>query len=442
MSDIKPTKKQELFISSDVDEVFYGGARGGGKTFACLLDFASGAYQHGVHAQGILFRRSYKELEEVIKISRDMYRGIAVYRVGDKQWNFRNGATLKLRYLERDEDVEKYQGFSFSNIYFDELGNYPTDYPYLFMFSSLRSAAGIKCYMRSTGNPGGVGAYWIKQRFITSRKPYKIYREAGLTRTYIPARLEDNPTLMGTNYDEMLKALPPHLYKAFRLGDWDVFAGQVFSEWDPTRHVIEPFPLDPSWYRFASMDWGYAKPYAIQFWARTHEGRMILFSEMYGKTKPNEGTREHASEVARKAGEMAAFLGIEDMVADPACWSHQGFSEESIEQIFSKYFVMIKGNNDRISGAYAVHDYLKTNLSDGGPMLVMFPNCEDTIRTLPMLTADKNKPEDVDTRTEDHLYDALRYSLLHVKQDIKNTLPFNRYREKESLLRRKIGNGR
>jgi len=443
VTEIRPTVKQEMFIQSDVGELFYGGARGGGKTFACLLDFAGAAGEYGRGAQGILFRRSYKELEEAIKISKEIYRGIGTWRVGDKQWTFRNGATLKMRYLERDEDVEKYQGFSFTNVYFDELGNYPSDFPYLFMFSSLRSAVGVPCYMRATGNPGGVGAYWIKQRFITDREPFQIYEVDGMTRQYIPARLEDNPALASTDYEKMLKALPPHLYKAFRLGDWDVFAGQVFSEWDQDRHVIDAFPLDPSWYRFASMDWGYAKPYSIGFWAVTHEGRLIRFAELYGKVKANEGTRENASVVAKRAGEMAAFLGVEDMVADPACWSRQGFSEESVEQIFSNYFVMIKGNNDRLSGAYAFHDYLKTNLHDGGPMLVAFPNCQDFIRTIPMQTADKTKPEDVDTRGEDHVYDEARYAIMHIKEEVKtNIVQWGKNIKEESLLRRKIGNGR
>lgn len=442
MTEIRPTPKQERFIVSSVDEIFYGGARGGGKTYACLLDFAGVVKVYGRDAQGILFRRTYKELEEAIKISKEMYRGRAVWRAGDKQWTFKNGAALKLRALERDDDVEKYQGHSYTNIYFDELGNYPTDYPYLFMFSSLRSAAGVPCYMRATGNPGGIGAYWVKERFITNKDPERVYSYDGTTRTFIPARLEDNPLLAATDYDAKLRALPEHLYRAFRLGDWDVFAGQVFSEWDQERHIVEPFPLDPSWYRFASMDWGYAKPYSIGFWAKTHEGRLIRYHEMYGALKPNEGTKERASAVAAKAGEMAAFLGVEDMVADPACWSHQGFSEESIEQIFSQYFVMLRGNNDRISGAFAFHDYLKTELSDGGPMMCVFPGCKDFIRTIPAMTADKKRPEDVDTRGEDHAYDEARYAIMHVKDEVKADTGWTPRQDKESLLRRKLGNGR
>jgi len=437
---IRPTEKQELFIQSDVFEMFYGGARGGGKTFACLMDFAGVAQAHGRFAQGMLFRRSYKELEEAIKISKEMYRGRAKWRVGDKTWTFKNGATLSMRFLERDDDVEKYQGFSLTNIYFDELGNYPTSYPYLFMLSNLRSVEGVPAYIRATGNPGGVGAWWIKERFITGKEPNRIYYdEDGNGRMFIPARLEDNPRLMETDYAKRMKLLPPHLYKAFRLGDWDIFAGQVFEEWDQDRHVVDPFPMDPSWYRFASMDWGYAKPYAILFWAVTNEGRMVLFHEMYGGEKANEGSREQASDVAKQAHNMASFFGVEDMVADPAIWANQGFSEESVANIFSEYFIMHKGINDRINGCYRFHDYLKTNMMDGGPMLISFNTAKNFIRTIPTLTADKKKTEDVDTNTEDHAYDAARYGIMYMKDIGGNDVYTESRDEKVDLLRRHLG---
>jgi len=442
MAEIRPTLKQEQFIASTSKEVFFGGARGGGKTFACLLDFAASAKTYRRAAKGMLFRRTTPELEEAIAISKELYRGIATWRTGDKIWTFNNGATLRMRHLDRDDDVGKYQGFSLSNLYFDELGNWPTDYPYLFMFGSLRSAHDIPCYMRATGNPGGIGASWIKERFINGRKPGMVYEEEdGWTRQFIASRLEDNPSLLETDYEKMLEQLPEHLYEAFRWGNWDMFAGQVFSEWNPQIHIIHPFPLDPSWYKFASMDWGFAKPYSVGFWALTHEGRLIRFAEFYGAEKPNVGTRESIRDVAKKVGQAASFVGIEDMVADPACWSKQGFSEESVESVFSEYFIMHKGNNDRIAGVYALHDYLKTTLSDGGPMLTVFPACKDFIRTIPMQVADKRKSEDVDTNGEDHVFDETKYSILFVKgrNVIKTSDRFLSREDKVSLLRRKIG---
>lgn len=399
---IKPTYKQELFITSDVKEIFYGGSRGGGKTFACLLDFASHSVEYGKHARGIFFRKTNKELEEAIAISKMIFSGLAVWRSGEKIWKFKNGATLAMRFMDREADVERYQGFSFSWIAFDELGNWATDLPYLFMFSSLRSPAGIPTYMRATGNPGGVGAFWLKARFITPLKPYAVHRIGKQTRQFIPATLEDNPMLMATDYEEDLKNLPEHLYEAFRYGNWDVFAGQVFSEWNPAIHVVEPFPIPPTWYKFASLDWGFAKPYSVGFWAVSDEGRLFRFQELYGASAPNVGTRESIVEVARKAADMAMFVGIEDMVADPACWIKQGFSEESVESVFSRHFIMHKGRNDRVTGWYALHNYLTTKMADGLPMMQVFQGCSDTIRTLPMMTVSKTNPEDIDTRTEDH----------------------------------------
>ena len=439
---IKPTGKQEVFISSTVDEIFFGGARGGGKTFACLLDFASYAMVYGRDAKGIFFRKTNPELEEAVAISKDIFRGYANWRVGDKMWTFANGATLKMRFIDRDEDAEKYHGHSYTNIYFDELGNWATEYVYLFMFSSLRSARGCPLYMRATGNPGGIGAAWIKRRFITEKIEGFVYNEDGHSSQFIASRLEDNPLLMADGkYEQNLKQLPDHLYKAFRWGDWEVFAGQVFSEFQPHQHILEPFPLDASWYKFASMDWGYARPYSIGFWALGQEGRLIRFTEFYGsKDTNNEGTRESIREVFEKASEAAAFVGIEDMVADPACWSKMGFSEESVESVFSEYFTMFKGPNDRINGASAVHNFFKTKLSDGGPMLCVFPGCKDFIRTIPALTASKTNPEDVDTRIEDHVYDDTRYAVMYVKAESSyKTTGWGYAPEKENLLQRNVG---
>jgi hypothetical protein len=309
------------------------------------------------------------------------------------------------------------------------------------MFGSLRSAAGVPLYMRATGNPGGVGAGWVKERFITDKEPNEVYDNDGHTIQFIPSRLEDNPLLMADGaYEKNLEQLPEHLYKAFRWGDWDVFAGQVFSEFHPATHILEPFPLDSSWYKFAALDWGFAKPYSIGFWALGLEGRLIRFTEFYGSVGGDEGTRESIREVFEKAKEAASFVGIEDMVADPACWTKVGFSEESVESVFSEYFVMHKGINDRVGGAHAVHNYLKTPLSDGGPMLCIFPNCKDFVRTIPLLTASKTNPEDIDTRLEDHIYDETRYAVMHVKSNASvKDKGWSYPRHEESLLRRKIG---
>lgn len=440
--DIRPTGKQEEFISSNVDEIFFGGARGGGKTFALLMDFASHSNHYGRDAKGILFRKTNAELEEAITIAKDIFQGFAKWRVGDRMWVFANGGTLKLRFLDRDDDCQRYHGHSYSWVGFDEIGNWPTSFPYLFMFSSLRSARGVPLYMRATGNPGGVGAAWVKKRFIDSKSPGKVYATDGHTSQFIPSRLEDNPLLMADGkYEENLKQLPDHLYKAFRWGDWEVFAGQVFSEFRPESHIIQPFPLDSSWYKFASLDWGYARPYSIGFWALGQEGRLIRFTEFYGsKNHDNEGTRESIREVFTKVSEAAAFVGIEDMVADPACWSKMGFSEESVESVFNEYFTMFKGVNDRINGANALHNFFKTKLSDGGPMLCVFPNCKDFIRTIPALTEDKNKPEDVDTRLEDHVYDDTRYTVMFVKAESNyKTTGWGHAPNEPSLLRHNVG---
>lgn len=414
----QPQPKQERALECPAFEVFFGGAAGGGKTDFLLADFLDGV-NYGSDHKGILFRKTYPEFEEIVARSRDLYPALgAVYNESKSKWTFPKGATIKFRALERDADVHKYQGHAYTYVAWDELPNWSSSFCYIYMFSRCRSGTGVPCRIRATGNPGSPGHAWVKNRFINNQVPEQLFKDpqTGLTRCFIPSLLDDNLILMKNDpdYEKRLLLLPPHLQRALRFGDWDVFAGQAFEEFRYDQHVVHPFAIEPQWTRFTSMDWGYNKPYAILWWAITGDGRAVIYREMYGclKDQPNTGTREPPLDVAKRAWEISVAEGCKVMVADPACWSKISDSPSIAESFASAGWQMEKANNDRKSGLMTQHEFLKTTGADGKPMLLIFNTCYDLIRTLPEMVIDAAKPEDIDTTGEDHAVDSMRYGLM------------------------------
>lgn len=435
-----PQPKQQLALQCPAYELFYGGAAGGGKSDFLLMDHFQQAVKYGKNARGVLFRRSYPELEELIYRAQELF--CPTYGKFDNQKNvlkYKNGSYLKFRSLERDVEVTKYQGHQYQWIGFDELGNYPTDYPWRYMKSRNRSAAGVPCFMRGTGNPGGVGHAWNKNRFIDGYTPNKIYKislgindgkEEFITRCFIPALLTDNYALMKNDpdYRARMRDLPEHLIRALIYGDWDFSTGQVFEEFRREKdgkeyHVCKPFALNNGeWFKFAAMDWGYSKPYSVGWYAVDIYGHVIKYRELYGcdlkkaeSGEYNVGVKETASVLAKKTWEISAPEGVSTMVADPAIWSNSGVDDDAqtiADKFTSLGWTMIKANNDRVNGLAMMHNFLKNEDDYGSPMLRFFSNCYDTIRTLPQLLPAKNNPEDVDTTMEDHSYDETRYAIM------------------------------
>ena len=430
-----PQPKQRLALECTSQELFFGGAAGGGKSDFMLLDFLQQANTYGKYCKGILFRRTNSELEELQERAEQVYKPMGAVYIGKSTkvtntWKFPNGATLKMRYLESEKDVGRYQGHQYTWIGIDELGNYPTPYCWTYMISRLRSVHGVPCYIRGTANPGGVGHAWLKQRFMDDEKPNTIfYREArdfdgNIKKTsccFIPSRLEDNQILMRNDpeYQARLLTLPPHLARALRYGDWSIFEGQVFSSFNRDRHVIKPIILEPGeWFKFCAMDWGWSKPYSIGWYAVNSDGRVIRYREMYGCADGefNVGVKKPAKTLAEEAWNISVTEGVKDMVADPAIWKNEKLEEDSISiaEHFEKIgWRMHKANNDRINGLVMVDQYLKLECNEHHtPLLTVFDTCYGFIRTIPMLTPDPNHPEDVDTKLEDHIYDEVRYALM------------------------------
>jgi len=426
----EPQPRQAYAMRCDADQIFYGGAAGGGKTDCSLAFNMRGVMNYGKDWAGIIFRKTYKQLTEIIKRGKVLFGPMgAKYNKTEHIFRFPNGATVELSNLESDDDVEKYQGQQYTLIVFDELGNWVTDHCWIYMFSRCRSPAGVFCQMLGTGNPGGVGHAWIKNMFVDGFKPDVKYnipvaydKEAKqweyISRCFIPSRLEDNPKLLQKNpkYKTYLLSLPEHMRRPLYEGDWDVYAGQVFDEWRRDRHVIKPFALPQgSWRRFYSMDWGSSKPYAIVKLAVNYDGKVIQYGEIYGcmRGEVNKGTKEGTAVVSKKAWADAVDEGVTDLIADPACWNKTDPSYPAPIQAFKDAgFHCIRANNDRKAGLQQMHDYMKQNDENGQPMFQVFNTCYQTIRTLPALLPDPNNPEDVDSKLEDHIYDADRYGLM------------------------------
>ena len=444
----KPQPKQLRALQCPYDELFYGGAKYGGKSDFLLMDFYKQARKYGKAARGIIFRRSYNELEELIYRSKELYRD-AAYSETKKTWVFQNGASLKMRFLEADADVGRYQGHQYSWIAFDELTEWPTDYCYIFMLSCLRSPEGVPCRMRASGNPGRIGHLWVKARFIEPAPAMTPIVERldtpngimNLTRCFLPAFLDDNQEGVRKDplYEARLKLLPPHLYEAFRHGNWDVIAGSAFSELRREIHCIDPknppdrlqhiFNFEKMTPKagikiFRSMDWGYAKPFAIGWYFTDYEGRIYLYRELYGCKAPNEGVQIPARDVARKIKEIEKEHDetIVLSIADASIWdkpSNQNEKAEKLpsiaetmqeEKIFFDREISIDAKKSRLQGKHQVHERLRID-ADGLPHFFVFSTCINWWRTVPVLPLDDLNPEDVNSDSEDHHYDQTRYMI-------------------------------
>ena len=430
----RPHPRQEWAMNCPADEIFFGGAKGGGKSDWLLADFAKHAEDFGYHANGIIFRRTLNEFSDLKLKANSMYRGVASWSEKNSTWTWPSGAWLRMRYLDADRDVGRYQGHAYSWVAFDELTEWPNPEPYLFMFTCMRSAAGVPCYMRATGNPGRPGQGWVRARFIEPSAPMTVFRDpkTNLTRVFIPAKLTDNPHLANNDptYVNRLQALnDPNLVKALLHGEWDVFVGQAFSEWNRDVHVVSPFSLNPSWPKWCSMDWGYDKPFAILYFAAAPNGHVYMYRESYGTPhydteeallvgeytdEYNKGARAAASEVARREWNYNSPMGVSTMVVDTQINQEAGHGKTIGKMFQEAGWHLVDANKKRIPGKNAVHRWLQNNVATGYPILRIFSTCANTVRTLPALVYNTRKgdPEDVDDSGEDHCYDALRYAAM------------------------------
>ena len=424
---------QTEFLAAGEREVLYGGSAGGGKSFAMLADPLR--YMGHPAFSGLLLRHTTEELRELIFKSQELYpkvwKGIK-WSERKMQWLAPSGARLWMSYLDRDNDVMRYQGLAFSWIGFDELTQWSTPFAWNYMRSRLRSTAhDLPIFMRATTNPGGVGHQWVKKMFInpapfgeafdaTDIETGEVLKypaghsKAGKSlfkRRFIPARLSDNPYLAESgDYEAMLLSLPEHQRKQLLEGDWDVKEGAAFSEFNRDILVVEPYGIPSNWIKFRSCDYGYGSYSGVLWFAVSPSEQLVVYRELYV-------SKVLATDLADMILEVEAGDGnIRYGVLDSSLWHNRGDTGPSLaEQMIKKgcrFRPSDRSKGSRVSGKNELHRRLQVDEFTNEPRIVFFNNCIETISQIPSIPLDKKNPEDVDTNAEDHLYDALRYGIM------------------------------
>lgn len=439
---------QTDFLASWEDEVFYGGARGGGKTYSLVVDPLR--YVHNGNFRGLIMRRTTVELRDIERESKKLYDKLdakAKYNKTEKIWTFGSGAQIELGYAETEDDAERYRGQSYSWVGFDELPQYPDSSVYDLIKSSVRSPdPTLPTQIRATGNPGNVGSAWVKAKFIdpapSNTTFYETHelrdprtgqvREIKRSIRYIPASVYDNPYLVADDsYIAALASLPEVKRKQMLEGNWDVILDGAFPEFDRSIHVCEPFAIPPNWMKFRAADWGYSSPFCCLWFAVDWDDNVYIYREYYG-----QGV--YADEWAKTVCEAEPEY-VDYGVIDGSTKISRGERGSSIFDTINKemrkygkarFKPADRSPGSRAAGKQAVHQYLalrETGLRDDlgnpvkAPRLRIFSNCVNLIRTLPQLSLDKNDPEKVSKKQEDHAYDTAHYGLRSIPKSKRLT---------------------
>lgn len=404
----EPNPRQKEFFLSKTKHTAYGGARGGGKSWAMRRKFVLLASNYA-GLRLLLLRRTFAELEtnHILPLLSEL-NGFAKYNQTQRVFKFPNGSILKLGYCDAEKDVYQYQGQEYEVIGFEEATQF-TPFQMQFIATSNRTTrTDFTPRMYYTCNPGGPGHDYIKRLFIDRDF---LPEEDPNDYSFIPARVSDNDALMTADptYVRNLKALPEHLRRAYLDGDWDVIEGQYFTEFRRETHVCKPFAIPADWRRFRAMDWGYNDPCCVLWFAVSPDKRVYVYREIYQNQT--------------LAADMAALIKQENgvdrcsyTVASPDMWQKRGIRDamggESIAETFQRAKVpLIKADNSRIVGWQRVRENLAL-APDGLPYVQIFETCTNLIRTLPLLAIDPHNREDVGDGCEDHAGEALRYGLM------------------------------
>ena len=424
---------QTKFLASSEREVLYGGAAGGGKSYAMLADPLR--YMGHPQFSGLLLRHTTEELRELIWKSQEMYPQIypgIKWSERKMQWVAPNGARLWFSYLDRDEDVLRYQGLAFSWVGFDELTQWATPFAWDYMRSRLRSTAkDLPIYARATTNPGGPGHAWVKKMFIdpapagdsfwatnietseplTYPKGHSKEGEPLFKRRFIPASLQDNPFLAEQgDYETMLLSLPENQRRQLLEGNWDVAEGAAFPEFNREIHVVDQFDVPRNWVKFRACDYGYGSFSAVVWFAVSPSEQLIVYRELYVR-------KVLAKDLAHMVLDAEEDDGtIRCGILDSSCWHKRGDTGPSLAETMimegCRWRPSDRSGGSRVAGKNEIHSRLQVDEFTEEPRLVITSNCTNLIAQLPIIPLDKRNPEDIDTKSEDHLYDALRYGVM------------------------------
>lgn len=445
-----PNDKQKMFLKADTKHVGFGGARGGGKSWAVRTKAKLLAMRYpGIRI--LIVRRTYPELiNNHINILRAELKDIARYNDKDKVLKFINGSTVNFAYCAKDGDLDRLQGVEYDVIFLDEATQL-SEYQMKAIIACLRGVNAFPKRVYYTCNPGGQGHGYIKRLFID--KTFESGEDPE-EYSFIQSLVTDNKALMESQpeYIKQLEALPPKLKEAWLYGRWDIFEGQFFEEFritpDPVlcekagitveeaakqrrfTHVIEPFDINAGecrgWNVMRSYDFGYNKPFSLGYWAVDYDGVLYRIMEMYGCTgTPDEGVKWSPDEQFKKIAELERThpwlkgRKIVDSVADPAIWDAS--RGESIAETAARYGIYFTpGDHDRIPGWMQVHYRFQFD-ENGYPRMYVFDNCKAFIRTMPLMMYSDTNPEDLNTKLEDHCPDEVRYMCM--SRPIKPIIP-------------------
>ena len=452
---------QTEFLAASEQEVLYGGAAGGGKSFGLLADPMR--YFHNPNFNGLILRRTNDELRELIWKSQELYPKAfpgAKWAEKKSQWTLPSGAKLWLTYLEREDDVRRYQGLAFSYIAFDELTQHPTPFAWDYMRSRLRTTdPDLPIFMRATTNPGGAGHGWVKQMFIdpapanqafvatdlSSGEPLEYpegHEKAGqplFSRRFIPASLTDNPYLMeGGQYEANLLSLPENQRRQLLEGDWAVADGAAFPEFRQSVHVVEPFDIPDNWVRFRSADYGYSSWSAIHWYAIDPAFEtLIVYRELYL-------SKHTGKDLGRAVLDAEMGDSIKFGILDSSCWHNRGQIGPSIaEEMITmgcRWRPSDRTAGARVAGKNQLHERLKVDEETGHPGIVFFNTCRQIIADLPVIPSCPKGSDDIDQRyASDHTYDSLRYGLMSRPRslspfDLGRGVPERHYKPSDSTF--------
>jgi len=425
---------QTEFLSAIEREVLYGGAAGGGKTYSLIADPMR--YFSHPEFNGLILRKTTDELREIIWKTQELYpkafKG-AKWQEKKSQWVFPSGARLWLTYLERDEDVLRYQGQAFSYIAFDELTQHPTPFAWNYMRSRLRTTApDLPIFLRATSNPGGPGHGWVRKMFVDPapanvpftatdidtgedlKYPDTHPSKAGqplFQRRFIPASLYDNPYLANDGaYEANLLSLPEMQRRQLLEGDWAVASGAAFTEFRSNVHVVDPFEIPDTWRKFRSADYGYSTYSAVHWYAIDPSfNTLIVYRELY--LSKHTGRDLAKAVLEAENGEKLSY-GI----LDSSCWHQRGqlgpsIAEEMISQ-GCRWRPSDRSKGSRVAGKNRLHELLKVDEDTQMPGIVFFNTCRQIIADLPTIPSDPKGSDDIDPRyASDHAYDSIRYGI-------------------------------
>lgn len=435
---LPPSEKQKLFLKDKHTHVAFGGARGGGKSWAIRYKATVLCGKHpGIIC--MIVRKTYPELiaNHVKPLKKLLMCGtknaVAKYNTADKEMRFPNGSTILFRYCDSESDVDRYQGTEVDVLFLDEATQLSEE-QIKKITACVRGVNDFPHRIYYTCNPGGKGHGYIKRLFIDRK--FEIGEDPE-EYSFIQSLVTDNKALMENDpsYIKKLEALPPKLKKAWLEGRWDVFEGAYFEEFrvtpDPQMchdagisveealedhkftHVIEPFEIPKDWKIYRSYDWGYGKPFSCGWWAVDYEGVAYRILELYGCTgTPNEGVKWSNEAMFGKIAQIERehpWLRGKTIqgVADPSIWDgSRGVSAAEVAEKHQLWFD--PGVNDRIPGWMQVRERMKFD-ENGYAMIYLFNTCKDAIRTIPLMMFDEHKVEDLDSDLEDHAADEIRY---------------------------------